>query len=260
MPTLHKLCIAILAFNEASTIANCLDSAKFADQILVIDSGSTDSTTSIAESIGVEVYHHSDWQGFAIQRNRALNYCECDYIFFLDCDEIIPPKLAEEIRAAVGQGAINRGLVRWEDYVFGKHLKGIHQTKGIPRLFKVSYLVGFEGQVHEGAILRAAARTLLFRTRLIHHSRRSIHQSLLKLAQYSQLAAIKLRNSRSRSGVAAGLIHAVPRFLNLYFIKLSFLSGAEGFLYSLLVALEVFFKYCAAHYDSGPEASTPVRR
>jgi glycosyltransferase involved in cell wall biosynthesis len=131
MPTLHKLCIAILAFNEASTIANCLDSAKFADQILVIDSGSTDSTTSIAESIGVEVYHHSDWQGFAIQRNRALNYCECDYIFFLDCDEIIPPKLAEEIRAAVGQGAINRGLVRWEDYVFGKHLKGIHQTKGI---------------------------------------------------------------------------------------------------------------------------------
>lgn len=260
MQTLHSLCIAILALNEASTISNCLNSARFADQILVIDSGSTDPTTSIAESLGAEVYHHPDWQGFAIQRNRALNYCKCDYIFFLDCDEVIPQKLADEIRVAVGQGAINRGLIRWEDYVFGKRLHGIHQTKGIARLFKLSDLAGFEGQVHEGAILRAAPQTLLFQTRLIHHSRRSIHQSLLKLAQYSQLAAIKLRNSKSHLGVATGLIHAVPRFLNLYLVKLSFLSGAEGFLYSLLVALEVFFKYCAAHYDSGPEASTPVRR
>jgi glycosyltransferase involved in cell wall biosynthesis len=260
MSTPHTLCIAILSLNEAGTITSCLNSASFADQVLVIDAGSTDSTAHVAQSLGAEVYLHSDWHGFAIQRNRALSHCKCEYIFFLDCDEIIPPNLAKEICTAVHQGTINQGLIRWEDYVFGRRLRGIHQTKGIARLFKISDLVGFEGQVHEGAILRAEPRALLFRTRLIHHSRRSIHQSLLKLAQYSQLAAIKLRDSKSRSGVAAGLIHAVPRFLNLYFAKLSFLSGAEGFLYSLLISLEVFFKYCAAHYDSGSDASTPVRR
>jgi glycosyltransferase involved in cell wall biosynthesis len=260
MPKLHSLCIAVLSLNEAGTIANCLNSAIFADQLLVIDAGSNDSTTKIAQSLGAEVHQHRDWQGFAIQRNRALHCCRCEYIFFLDCDEIIPLELADEIRAAVNHGIINRGLIRWDDYVFGRRLRGIHQTKGIARLFKVSDLMGFEGQVHEGAVLQNAPRSLLFRTRLTHHSRRSIHQSLLKLTQYSQLAAINIRRSRSRSGVAAGLIHALPRFLNLYLIKFSFLSGAEGFLYSLFVSLEVFFKYCAAHYDAGPESSTPARR
>jgi glycosyltransferase involved in cell wall biosynthesis len=260
MPKQHSLCIAVLSLNEASTITNCLHSAQFADQLLVIDAGSTDSTVNLAQSLGAEIHHHDDWQGFAAQRNRALDHCHCEYIFFLDCDEVIPAELAKEISIAVTQGAINRGLIRWDEYVFGRRLHGIHQTKGIARLFKVCDLVGFEGQVHESAILKAPPQAHLFRTRLIHHSRRSIHQSLLKLTQYSQLAAIKLRHTRHRSGVAIGLLHALPRFLNLYLVKLSFLSGAEGFLYSLFITLEVFFKYCAAYYDSDPEASTPARR
>lgn len=256
----YTLCIAVLSLNEAGTIASCLNSARFADQLIVIDSGSTDSTANIARSLGADFHNEGDWQGFATQRNRALGYCKCDYIFFLDCDEIIPAELAKEILSAASKGTINRGLIRWDDYVFGKRLQGLHQTKGIARLFKVSDLKGFEGQVHESAVLRAAPKTILFRTRLIHHSRRSIHQSLLKLAQYSQIAAIKLRSSNKKSGVITGLIHAFPRFLNLYVVKLSFLSGAEGFLYSLFIALEVFFKYSAAYYDSEPEASTPARR
>jgi glycosyltransferase involved in cell wall biosynthesis len=260
MPTLHKLCIAILAFNEASTIANCLDSAKFADQILVIDAGSTDSTTSIAESIGVEVYHHSDWQGFAIQRNRALEHCRQDYVFFLDCDEIIPANLAKEILEIVKQGMVNRGLIRWDDFVFGQRLQGIHQTKGVARLFKIHDILEFRGQVHESAVLKAPEITHVFNTKLIHYSRRTVYQSLLKLAQYSQLAAISLRKSKKNIGVLAGLMHAIPRFLKLYFIKMSFLSGAEGFLYSLFIALEVFFKYCAARYDNDSTANNPVQR
>lgn len=254
------LCIAILSFNEAPIIRQCLESAQFADQLLVIDSGSSDSTLEIARSYGAEVHIYDDWQGFGVQRNRALSLCHCKYIFFLDCDEVISVNLAQEIRAASQQGHISCGLIRWDDHVFGKRLRGIHQTKGISRLFKVDTLSGFDGVVHEGANFRGAPQTALFQARLTHYSRRSIYQSILKLAQYSQLGAIKLQSSNHRTGVVVGLVHALPRFMNLYIFKLSFLSGEEGFLYSLFVALEVFFKYCAARYDSAPLAGAPARR
>jgi glycosyltransferase involved in cell wall biosynthesis len=256
----RSLTIAILALNEASLIYHCLQSASFADQLLVIDSGSTDSTPEIAHSFGADVYCYPDWQGFAIQRTRALKHCRCDYLFFLDCDETIPSELAEEIRNVIAQGTATRGLIRWDDHVCGKRIRGAHQTKGVARLFKANNVIRFEGQVHESAIFQSPPKSILLQTRLIHHSRRSIHQSLLKLAQYSQLGAIKLRHSGRRVGIVAGMAHALPRFLNLYFFKGSFRSGSEGFLYSLFVALEVFFKYCAARYDVGPEADVPARR
>jgi len=255
-----SLTIAILSFNEASIIHDSLKSAAFADQLLLIDSGSTDATVDIARAHSAEVHTYLDWQGFATQKNRALQHCVCEYVFFLDCDEIIPPQLATEIRAVVEQGSVNLGLIRWEDYVFGKRLRGIHQTKGVARLFKISDIKFFSGKVHESAALRCEPNRLLMGTPLIHHSRRSIHQSLLKLAQYSQLAAIEIRDSRVKSGILTGTAHALSRFINLYFIKLSLLSGAEGFLYSLLISLEVFFKYCAARFDHGVEANRPARR
>ena len=256
----NNLTIAILALNEASMISSCLQSASFAEQVLVIDSGSSDDTLVIAKSLGAETYCYPDWQGFASQRNRALRHCRCDYVFFLDCDEIIPKNLAKEILEAVQLGVINQGLIRWDEFVFGKRLHGIHQTKGVARLFKINDILQFEGQVHESAIFRANKSAQIFNTKLVHHSRRSIHQSLLKLGQYSQIAAINLRKSGKKVGTLTGLMHAIPRFLNLYFVKMSFLSGSEGFLYSLFVALEVFFKYCAARYDNDPLSRTPAKR
>jgi glycosyltransferase involved in cell wall biosynthesis len=255
-----NLTIVVLALNEASMITSCLESASFAEQILVIDSGSSDDTLLIARSLGAEVHSYADWEGFAIQRNRALKHCRKDYVFFLDCDEIIPANLAKEILEIVKQGTVNRGLIRWDDFVFGKRLQGIHQTKGVARLFKIHDILEFRGQVHENAVLKAPEITHIFNTKLIHYSRRTVYQSLLKLAQYSQLAAISLRKSKKNIGVLAGLMHAIPRFLKLYFVKMSFLSGAEGFLYSLFIALEVFFKYCAARYDDDSTSSTPVKR
>ena len=94
------------------------------------------------------MHSHPDWQGFAIQSNRALEHCRQDYVFFLECDEIIPANLANEILEFVKQGTVHRGLIRWDDFVFGKHLQGIHQTKGVARLFKIRYILELRGQVH----------------------------------------------------------------------------------------------------------------
>ena len=95
------LCIGVLTLNEERRIEGCLRSAAFADQIVVVDSGSTDRTRDIAQSLGAEVYVYDQWEGFATQRNRLLAHVKTDYIFFLDADEEITPAIQAEIQAAI---------------------------------------------------------------------------------------------------------------------------------------------------------------
>ena len=99
-----KLTVGILTLNEEKRIASCINSAKFADQILVIDSGSKDKTCDIAAALGAEVYSYSDWRGFAVQRNRVLQHAKGEYIFFLDADEEMPPEMQAEIEAVIASG------------------------------------------------------------------------------------------------------------------------------------------------------------
>jgi glycosyltransferase involved in cell wall biosynthesis len=249
---LPGLTIAIISFNEEEMIRDCILSAGFADQIIVVDSGSIDNTQLIAKSLNAEVYIYNQWEGFATQRNRALSHCKHEYVFFLDCDERITPRLAKEIKETIAANNTNYGFIRWENYVFGKKLRGIHETKGIPRLFKTNDILKFSGIVHEKPSLkeRIPSRQYFFKSKLIHHSRRNIYQSLLKLAQYTRLSSARLRDRNSNGGVVIGMAHAIPRFLNMYVLKLSFLSGREGFLYCLFVSLETLLKYCAVKYDS----------
>ena len=91
------LTIGILTLNEAPRLQRCIESARFADEVIVIDSGSTDNTVSIARQLGAKIIEASDWQGFAIQRNRLLAQVKTDYVFFLDADEMINESLAREI-------------------------------------------------------------------------------------------------------------------------------------------------------------------
>ena len=95
---LPTLCIGILTLNEAHRIAQCIQSASFADQVLVIDSGSSDRTREIAEELGAQVHAYTAWQGFAEQRNRLLSHVKTDYVFFLDADEVMTPAFAQELR------------------------------------------------------------------------------------------------------------------------------------------------------------------
>jgi len=91
------LTIAVLTKNEAHRIEACLASAAFADQVLVVDSGSTDNTLALCRQSGADVFEYPDWQGFAVQRNRLIAHARCDYIFFLDADELITLAFQKEL-------------------------------------------------------------------------------------------------------------------------------------------------------------------
>ncbi len=250
MKTQPSLCIGILTMNEARRITQCLQSAQFANQIVVVDSGSKDNTVAMAQAFGAQVHIHADWQGFAEQRNRLLTHCTSNYIFFLDADEVVTPELQEKIQAAVKSNLPDVWETYWLEVAFGRPLKRVISRKSLPRLFRRDMLVGFEGVVHEHAKLSNpnAVRHVL-ESPLLHYSRETIHDSLKKLTQYSMLGAAKRAKKDKVGGVGLGLLTSFVMFIRLYFFKLAFLEGGPGFLYSLFIALEFFFRQAALKYD-----------
>lgn len=253
-----SLCIAVLSFNEARHIDTCLRSAAFADQCLVVDSGSTDNTCELALQHGVQVIRQPDWQGFGPQRNHQLAACKTDYIFFLDADEEIGADLRAELLRIVATGEDAQWRVDWELVAFGYALKRMN-AGGVMRLFKASSLLHFEGAVHENAVTRPDLPRRRIKARLLHHSRESVRSSLEKLTQYAMLGAVKRAHTGKKGGVWRGMLSGSAMFLRLYIWQRGFLCGGPGFLYCWLVAQECFFRYAALAYDA-KSLTTCVRR
>jgi glycosyltransferase involved in cell wall biosynthesis len=246
------LSIGVLTKNEGHRIDNCVRSAAFANEVVVIDAGSTDDTVAVARAAGAAVFEYPDWQGFGVQRSRMLEHVKCDYVFFLDADEVITPELQKQILAAVHSGEAAVWRVCWRLVAYGYELKAYRAGVGPERLFRRDMLVGYQGVVHEEAVLHPKffdARRRVLRAKLLHHSRETVRGSLDKLTQYVMLGAAKRAEANKRGGVLRGMAGGTAMFLRLYVLRLGFLCGGAGFLYCYFVALEAFFRYAALHYD-----------
>jgi glycosyltransferase involved in cell wall biosynthesis len=99
-----SLSVILITKNEAANIRECLQSVAWADEIIVLDSGSTDETCHIANELGAKVHVHADWPGFGPQKNRALGYADKDWVFSIDADERVTPELRAEIEQAMCTG------------------------------------------------------------------------------------------------------------------------------------------------------------
>ena len=248
------LTVAVLTKNEAHRIRDCLRSAAFADQIVVVDSGSTDDTVGIARDAGAEVFVYPDWQGFAVQRNRLLAHSTGDYIFFLDADELISPTFQAELQALVQSNERAVWKIQWRTIAYGRELKYFLSQSKVERVFRRDMIREYIGVVHEQAILHEAPAGQrvprhLMKAKLLHHSRETVRGSLEKLTQYAMLGAAKRAAGGKKGGVLRGLTSGVSMFVRLYVFHLGFLCGGAGFLYCLFGGLESFFRYAALHYD-----------
>jgi hypothetical protein len=255
-----RLSIGILTKNEARLIEACVRSARFADEVIVLDSGSTDNTVALAQALGAIVHISEDWQGFAVQRNRLLSLATGEYIFFLDADEVITPELRQEIESIVAHKDRSIWSVRWTVVAYGHALHHFKSGASMERLFPRTSIDHYEGVVHEQAILtQADPQRKTLEHRLLHHSRQSIRASLEKLTQYALLGAAKRHAKGKQGGIMRGFASAMASFLRNYFFQRAFLDGGPGFLYCLFVALECFFRYVALKYDA-KQLTTTVQR
>ncbi len=233
----------IITRNESENLADCMRGLDWCDEIIVLDSGSTDDTQERARSLGARVVVRADWPGFGPQKNRALDLAHCAWVLSIDADERVTPELAAEIRAIITRpGAANAySLPRLSSYCgqFMRH--GGWYPDRVVRLFRRGTARFSDDIVHES--LHTTSRVGELRHDLIHISYRSFDDVLEKMNRYSTAGAHKAAaKGRTASLLSAGF-HSRWAFLRAYVLRLGFLDGRLGFVLACAIAHETWYRH-----------------
>ena len=247
------LSVAIIACNEAHRIARCLKSVSFADQIVVLDSGSTDDTVAIARGLGADVEVTPDWPGFGPQKNRALARCRYRWVLSIDADEQVSDALAAEIlrvlREAPAEATVAGYWLRRSSRYCGQVIRhGLWGNDRVLRLFERQRGRFTDARVHESLVCDGETRVL--EGILVHDSVDSPEDARSKARRYAFLGAEALR-ARGRGGALQGGVHAGWSFVRGYLLRAGFLDGRFGLTLARLNAAGTFWKY---HWAALPEA------
>lgn len=237
-----ELAVLILTKNEEKNIEACIKSASFADEIVVIDSGSTDATQAKAEALGARfVVHPMGETGFAGQRNFALTQTKAEWVLFLDADERIVPSAVETIGRIVSENIPMAYRMQRKNVVMGKMMHyGGHRPDYAARLYPRTG-VTWHGRVHEGIETDLPRKTL--HNVLLHYTYTTWKQYFTKFNQYTSLAAQSMFERNKRVGKAGALGHAVLTFIRDYLLRGGFLDGFMGLTMSVMASVYTFVKY-----------------
>jgi (heptosyl)LPS beta-1,4-glucosyltransferase len=231
--------------NEAESLADCLETVSWADEIVVVDSGSRDSTPEIAARYTDKIFTEADWQGFGVQRQRAQHHASGDWILMLDADERVTPQLAEDIRQVVAANNQQHVYsVPRLSYVFGRFIRhsGWYPDY-VTRLYPRNKAACNASRVHEKLEYPDSMTEKKLSGDLLHYTYRDLEHYLVKSAHYAAEWA-KQRHARGkRSSLLQGLIHGVGCFIKMYIVRAGFLDGKQGFLLAVLSAHSTFVKY-----------------
>jgi len=224
---------------------DALSSLDWADEIIVVDSGSTDNTQKIARKYTEHVFDYADWQGYGIQRQRAQSHASADWILMLDADERVTP----ELRAAV------QGVVRTNDqdkvyalprlsWVFGRFIRhGGWYPDYVMRLYPRSRAAYGNEKVHEKLQLTNNMEVMKLKGDLQHYTYRDMEHYLVKSAGYAAAWAQQRAATGKRSSLPQGFLHGLACFIRMYLLRLGFLDGRQGLLLAMLSAHSTFVKY-----------------
>jgi glycosyltransferase involved in cell wall biosynthesis len=235
------LSAVLITENAAHRIEPCLTSLAFADEILVVDSGSSDTTRAIAERHGARVMA-KDWLGFGRQKQFAVDQAAHDWVLSVDADERVSAALAASIRAALERPAApvyrmarcNRFLGRWL-----RHGEGYPDWS--PRLFDRRSARWSDDAVHEKVLYAVTPGTL--EGDLLHESAESLEQYLAKQNRYTTLAARQLYERGASASALRMLASPAVRFVKFYFVRLGFLDGLPGLVHIAIGCMNSFLKY-----------------
>ena len=240
-PTLSAI---VITRNEAHNLHDCLQSMQgLVDEIIVVDSQSTDNTVAIAKQHGAKVVQPADWPGFGPQKNRALDLATCDWVFSIDADERVTPELAGEIKSLLDTGGAELAykLPRLS-YYCGKFIHHAGwQPDYVLRLFKRGTARFSDDLVHERVVTTQSVVAL--QNHLLHYSYLNFSQVLSKVDAYSSASAKQAYARGKRSSVAGALGHGAWAFFRTYVIRRGFLDGGHGLALSISNAETSYYKY-----------------
>jgi len=232
----------IPTYNEEATLRACLESVRFADEILVVDSFSTDGTLSIAREFGARILQH-EYVYSARQKNWAIPRATHPWVLLVDADERVTPALRSEIETLLEQGPGHDGYwIRRLNHFLGRPIR--HCGWGsdtVVRLFRRDAARYQDRKVHAEIDLPGPLPVLGHP--LEHHTFRSFGQYWRKLELYSEWGASQLHMEGRRAGPLDVFGRPVTRFLKMYVLRLGFLEGMHGLVLSMLAAFSVYLKY-----------------
>lgn len=240
-----KMSVAIMTCNEEKNLERTLASiCELAEEIIIVDSGSTDTTEEIALKFGAKFYKES-WKGYGNQRNSAIEKCSSEWILNIDADEEISPKLFQNLKKFLN-GNNEKDSKVFEinrvSFCFGKKLKygGWGKSYAI-RLFKKNSGKFNDNSVHEQFVTSEKIDTI--QGDLFHHSYLTLEDYFSKFNRYTTEGAIENYKKGKKSSVWQIVLNPFYKFIRMYIIRLSFLDGMEGFLISVTSSLYSMVKY-----------------
>jgi glycosyltransferase involved in cell wall biosynthesis len=244
-----SLSVVIITLNAEKHIRACLESVKWAEEIVVLDSGSTDDTVSICREYTTLV-HETDWPGFGRQKNRAIAKATQEWVLVLDADEYLSEELQADIRAVMAKpkGAIAFKLRRYSTFM-GKLIRhGDWGKDWVVRLFLRGRAQYNDARVHENLLVDGAVSSLP--GVLYHDTVTDIGTALRKLNEYSTLGAQQMQERGRQGSLLSACLHGGWSFCRCYLMHGGFLDGKEGYLVALLTAQASFYKYVKRSYLS----------
>ena len=237
-----RVAVIITTFNEEINVADCIESVLWADEILLVDSFSTDRTVSIAEKFPIKILQRQ-YFGSAAQKNWAIDRVEQEWVLIIDADERVPERLAAEILSVLAsEPAVNGYYIRRENVFIDKVIRHSGwSTDKVVRLFRRDKARYPNRRVH--ADLEIEGPVPVLKNPFLHYTFRTFEQYFPKFLNYAEWGAAQAFRDGRRTGIVEILIRPSWRFLRTYFVQLGFLDGMHGFVLCVLQAFGSFLKY-----------------
>ncbi|MDO5667910.1 MAG: glycosyltransferase family 2 protein [Alcaligenaceae bacterium] len=247
------LAIAMIVKNEARLLAKCLESvAGLADEIVILDSGSTDETEAIARRYTDKFYLNTKWPGFGPQRQLAQSYVKTDWILWLDADEVVTEELANSIRQVLDQNKSDSIYsLRRLSWAFGQFIRyGSWNPDVVARLYPTALSGYNDNLVHESVIIPKGVKVIELEGKLLHYTYNSMAEYLAKSVKYAEAWAEQRAVAGQSASIGKAVLKSLGRIFRDYIFKKGFLDGRAGFMIAAMTVQEVFNKYAMLHYKS----------